>query len=54
LPFALFILKNYDLDEPSDGVVYAASLAIGFASFEISVIYPDERAAYFGRALVSH
>jgi len=54
LPFALFILKNYDLDEPADGVVYAASLAIGFASFENLGYLPlMSGAAYFGRALVS-
>ncbi|MDD8021093.1 MAG: PrsW family glutamic-type intramembrane protease [Acidobacteriota bacterium] len=54
LPFAFFILRNFDLDEPADGVVYAASLAIGFASFENLGYLPlMSGAAFFGRALVS-
>ncbi|MGB9765206.1 MAG: PrsW family intramembrane metalloprotease [Candidatus Saccharicenans sp.] len=54
LPFALFILKYRDLDEPSDGVVYAASLAIGFASFENLGYLPLMTGlAFFGRAVAS-
>jgi RsiW-degrading membrane proteinase PrsW (M82 family) len=54
LPFAIFILKWRDVDEPSDGVVYAASVAIGFASFENLGYLPLMTGlAFFGRALVS-
>lgn len=54
LPFALFILKSRDLDEASDGVVYAAALAVGFASFENLGYLPLMTGlAFFGRALAS-
>jgi RsiW-degrading membrane proteinase PrsW (M82 family) len=54
LPFALFILKSRDLDETSDGVVYAAALAIGFASFENLGYLPLMTGlAFFGRAVAS-
>jgi RsiW-degrading membrane proteinase PrsW (M82 family) len=54
LPFVFFILKSCDLDEPADGVVYAASIAIGFASFENLGYLPLMTGlAFFGRALAS-
>lgn len=54
LPFALFILRWRDLDEPADGVVYAASVAIGFASFENFGYLPMMTGlAFFGRAVAS-
>jgi len=54
LPFAIFIMKWRDVDEPSDGVVYAASVAIGFASFENLGYLPMMTGlAFFGRALAS-
>jgi len=54
LPFAMFILKWRDLDEPADGVVYAASVAIGFASFEnLGYLPVMTGVAFFGRALAS-
>jgi len=54
LPFALFILRKRDLDETSDGVVYAATVAIGFASFENLGYLPTMTGlAFMGRALVS-
>jgi len=54
LPFALFILRRRDLDEPADGVVYAASIAIGFASFENLGYLPIMSGlAFFGRAVAS-
>ncbi|MGB9835465.1 MAG: PrsW family intramembrane metalloprotease [Candidatus Saccharicenans sp.] len=54
LPFALFVLRWRDLDEPADGVVYAASIAIGFASFENLGYLPIMSGiAFFGRAVAS-
>jgi RsiW-degrading membrane proteinase PrsW (M82 family) len=54
LPFALFILRKRDLDEASDGVVYAAALAIGFASFENLGYLPTMTGlAFLGRAIAS-
>ncbi len=54
LPFALFILRWRDLDEPADGVVYASSVAIGFASFENLGYLPMMTGmAFFGRAVAS-
>lgn len=54
LPFALFTLRSRDLDEAADGVVYAATLAIGFASFENLGYLPLMTGlAFFGRALAS-
>ncbi|MGB9907439.1 MAG: PrsW family intramembrane metalloprotease [Candidatus Saccharicenans sp.] len=54
LPFALFILRWRDVDEPADGVVYASSVAIGFASFENLGYLPLMTGlAFFGRAVAS-
>lgn len=54
LPFALFILRWRDLDEPADGVVYASSVAIGFASFEnLGYLPMMTGVAFFGRAVAS-
>lgn len=54
LPFVLFVLRWRDLDEPADGVVYAASIAIGFASFENLGYLPIMSGlAFLGRAVAS-
>ncbi|MDI6698658.1 MAG: PrsW family intramembrane metalloprotease [Candidatus Saccharicenans sp.] len=54
LPFALVILRRRDLDEPADGVVYASSVAIGFASFEnLGYLPMMTGVAFFGRAMAS-
>jgi RsiW-degrading membrane proteinase PrsW (M82 family) len=54
LPFVLFVMRTRDIDEPADGVVYAASIAIGFASFENLGYLPYMTGvAFFGRALAS-
>ena len=34
LPFALVVLRFRSFDERIDGIVYAATLAVGFSSFE--------------------
>lgn len=54
IPFALVILRKRDLEELPDGVVYASSLAIGFASFENLGYLPGMTGlAFFGRAVAS-
>jgi RsiW-degrading membrane proteinase PrsW (M82 family) len=54
LPFVLVVLRFRAFDEPIDGIVYAAALAIGFASFENLGYLPSMRGlAFLGRAVAS-
>jgi protease PrsW len=54
LPFVLVILRLRTFEEPIDGIVYAASLAVGFASFENLGYLPYMSGpAFLGRAVAS-
>jgi RsiW-degrading membrane proteinase PrsW (M82 family) len=54
LPFVLVVLRFRAFDEKIDGIVYAASLAVGFASFENLGYLPHLRGlAFLGRAVAS-
>jgi RsiW-degrading membrane proteinase PrsW (M82 family) len=54
LPFVLVVLRFRAFDEPIDGIVYAAALAIGFASFENLGYLPSMKGlAFLGRAVAS-
>ena len=54
LPFILGVTRFKAFDEPIDGIVYAAALAVGFAGFE-NVLYLRhlEGFAFWGRAVAS-
>jgi RsiW-degrading membrane proteinase PrsW (M82 family) len=54
LPFILVVVRFKAFDEPIDGIVYAAALAVGFASFENLGYLPHMKGlAFLGRALAS-
>ncbi len=54
LPFILVVRRCKDFDEPIDGIVYAAALAVGFAGFENLGYLPFlEGFAFWGRAVAS-
>jgi RsiW-degrading membrane proteinase PrsW (M82 family) len=54
LPFVLVVLRFKAFDERIDGIVYAAALAIGFASFENLGYLPLMKgAAFLGRAFAT-
>jgi len=54
LPFVFIVLRFKDFDEPIDGIVYAAALAVGFASFENLGYLPAMKGlAFLGRAFAS-
>ena len=54
LPFVLVVLRFRAFDEKIDGIVYAAALAVGFASFENIGYLPHLRGlAFMGRAIAS-
>lgn len=51
LPFLLIVLRWRKFDEPVDGIVYAAMIALGFASYENLVCLPfEEGVALLGRS----
>lgn len=54
LAFLAFCLPLRDLDEPVDGIVYAACLGLGFASYE-NLFYMEELTGFarYGRAAAS-
>ncbi|MDD8014920.1 MAG: PrsW family glutamic-type intramembrane protease [Acidobacteriota bacterium] len=53
-PFYIAVLRWKDFDEKIDGVVYAAVIAFGFASFENLFYLPRLRGfSLFGRAMAS-
>jgi RsiW-degrading membrane proteinase PrsW (M82 family) len=54
LPFLLAVRRFKAFDEPIDGIVYAAALAVGFAGFENLLYLPFLRGfAFLGRAVAS-
>ena len=54
LPFALAVRRFKAFDEPIDGIVYAAALAVGFAGFENLLYLPTLKGfAFLGRAVAS-
>ncbi len=54
LPFVLVVLRFRSFDERIDGIVYAATLAVGFASFENLGYLPALSGfAFFGRAVAA-
>ncbi|HDT14555.1 MAG TPA: PrsW family intramembrane metalloprotease [Candidatus Aminicenantes bacterium] len=54
IPFALGVRRFKAFDEPVDGIVYAAALAVGFASFENLGYLPHLKGFVFlGRAVAS-
>lgn len=54
LPFVLIVRRFKAFDEPIDGIVYAAALAVGFASFENLGYLPHLKGLVFlGRAVAS-
>ncbi len=54
LPFVLVVLRFRAFDETLDGIVYAAAVAVGFASFENLRYLPHLSGAVFlGRAVAS-
>jgi RsiW-degrading membrane proteinase PrsW (M82 family) len=54
LPFVLVVLRFRAFDERIDGIVYAAALAVGFASFENLGYLPLMKGvAFIGRAFAS-
>lgn len=54
LPFILAVTRFKAFDEPIDGIVYAAALAVGFAGFEnLSYLHHLEGLAFWGRAVAS-
>lgn len=54
LPFYIAVLRWKDFDEKIDGVVYAAVIAFGFASFENLFYLPRLKGfSLFGRAVAS-
>jgi RsiW-degrading membrane proteinase PrsW (M82 family) len=54
LPFILAVTRFKAFDEPIDGIVYAAALAVGFAGFEnLSYLRHLEGLAFWGRAVAS-
>lgn len=54
LPFILVVRRFKAFDEAIDGIVYAAALAVGFASFENLGYLPHLRGfAFLGRAVAS-
>lgn len=54
LPFLFIILKLKEFDEKIDGIIYASTIAIGFASFEnIGYLKYLEGLQLFGRAFAS-
>jgi protease PrsW len=54
LPFVLAVRRYKAFDEPIDGIVYAAALAVGFAGFENLYYLPLLRGiAFWGRAVAS-
>jgi RsiW-degrading membrane proteinase PrsW (M82 family) len=54
LPFILILLRFKSFDEDTDGIIYASSIALGFASFENIGYLPHlEGLELFGRAFAS-
>jgi len=54
LPFLFIILKFKEFDEKIDGIIYASTIALGFASFEnIGYLKYLEGFQLFGRAFAS-
>ncbi len=54
LPFILAVSRFKAFDEPIDGIVYAAALAVGFASFEnLGYLRHLGGLAFWGRAVAS-
>jgi RsiW-degrading membrane proteinase PrsW (M82 family) len=54
LPFLLAVRRFKAFDEPIDGIVYAAALAVGFAGFENLLYLPFLRGfTFLGRAVAS-
>lgn len=54
LPFVLAVRRYKSFDEPVDGIVYAAALAVGFAGFENLYYLPLLKGiAFWGRAVAS-
>ena len=54
IPFILVVLRFKAFDEPIDGIVYVAALAVGFASFENLGYLPLMKGpAFLGRAVAS-
>ncbi|MGB7294463.1 MAG: PrsW family glutamic-type intramembrane protease [Candidatus Aminicenantales bacterium] len=54
LPFVLVVRRYKAFDEPIDGIVYAAALAVGFAGFENLGYLPFlQGIAFWGRAIAS-
>lgn len=54
LPFLFIILKLKEFDEKIDGIIYASTIALGFASFEnIGYLKYLEGFQLFGRAFAS-
>jgi RsiW-degrading membrane proteinase PrsW (M82 family) len=54
LPFVLIVLRFKAFDEMIDGIIYAAALAVGFASFENLGYLPLMKGlAFLGRALAA-
>lgn len=54
LPFLLAVRRYKAFDEPIDGIVYAAALAVGFAGFENLLYLPFLKGfAFLGRAVAS-
>lgn len=54
LPFVLAVRRYKAFDEPIDGIVYAAAIAVGFAGFENLSYLPSLKGiAFWGRAIAS-
>lgn len=54
LPFLFFVLHYQSFDEKTDGIIYASTIALGFASFEnISYLPYLDGFELFGRAFAS-
>lgn len=54
LPFLLIVLRWKKFDEPVDGIVYSAMIALGFASYENLIYLPfEEGIALLGRSLAT-
>lgn len=54
LPFILAVRRYKAFDEPIDGIVYAAAIAVGFAGFENLGYLPVLKGfAFWGRAIAS-
>jgi RsiW-degrading membrane proteinase PrsW (M82 family) len=54
IPFILAVARFKAFDEPIDGIVYAAALAVGFAGFEnLGYLRHLEGLAFWGRAVAS-